>query len=89
VNRKRLYDLGFTIHDLREENGKEITDRESEPETEILFARLHALQALRTPTRLSAQVQSVPNLLPRIGAARANPRRREIELVKLFLILDF
>jgi len=44
--------------------GKEIIDRESEPETEIFVARLHALQALRASARIFAQVQFVPHLFP-------------------------
>ena len=42
--------------------GEEIINCEGGPQTEILVARLHSVQTLRTAARLLAEVQPVPHL---------------------------
>jgi hypothetical protein len=48
---------------IHEVYGKEITNRESESQAEVFVTRVHALQEVRPPARLSAQVSSLPDLL--------------------------
>jgi len=72
---------------VNEVYGKEIINRESESQAEVFVSRVHALQKVRPPARLSAQVSSVPDLLSRVGVAGTDSRRGEIELVEV--ICDF
>ncbi|CAA9305302.1 MAG: SSU ribosomal protein S14p (S29e) @ SSU ribosomal protein S14p (S29e), zinc-dependent, partial [uncultured Gemmatimonadetes bacterium] len=61
--------------------GTQGPDRKDQPQAQVRRAWLQPLQPLRPPPRLSAQVRTVPHLLPRAGAARRDPRRAQGQLV--------
>jgi hypothetical protein len=62
--------------------GKKIINREIESTAQVFVPFVHALSAVRKAARLFAQVSFVPDLFSRIGADRADSRRREIQLVR-------